>query len=172
MDTITPQDLGAQINPAGLNINSDLPMSGNNLTLVRSVRFNVQSLPLSLPADLNCVYVAGINGDLYYNDSAGNQVQITLGGAVNATSSGISSGTASAAFSGGVLVVNADVTTPANIQGASILIGNNLPSSKFITLSAPSAMAANYTVTLPSLPSVTSYLTMDTSGNIASARFQ
>lgn len=156
---------GAQINPTGLNINTNLPMGGNNLTLVRSINFQSQASPLNLAADVGCLYVSG--ADLYYNDENGNHVQITSGGNVNATSSGISSGTATASFVSSVLVVNAASNTPANIQGASLLLGNNVAASKFLTLSPPSAMAANFSLTLPSLPASQKFMTLDASGNIA-----
>lgn len=158
---------GVQINPSGLNINSDLPINSNNLTLVNSVEFNNLSAPLAGSAPfLTTIYVA--NGELYYNDASGNQVKITDSGSVNATSSGISSGTATASFSGGVLVVDANVNTPANIQGASILIGNNVANSNYATLQAPSSLGANYSLTLP--PTNTSggsaFLIYDASNNM------
>lgn len=157
---------GVQITPAGLAIISDLTMGNNNLISVRSVRFVAQGSPLSNPADLGCLYESGT--DLYYNDGSGNQVQITSGGAVNATSSGISSGTATASFVSSVLVVNAAPNTPANIQAGSVLIGNNIANSKFITLSPPSALAANYVFTFPPSPSL-GMLQMDASGNVTSS---
>lgn len=156
---------GVPISSAGISVSSDLPLNNNNLTLVRSIRFNSQPLPLSGPMDLGCLYESGV--DLWFNDGNGNQVQITSGGTVNATSSGIASGTATASFVSSVLVVNAASNTPANIQGASLLLGNNLVNSKFVTLSSPSALAANYNLVLPSLPAQTNLLTLDTSGNIA-----
>lgn len=155
---------GVQITPTGININADLPFNGNNLTLVRSTNYLPQPAPLSNVTDVNCVYVSGV--DLYYNDGNSNVVKITSGGTVNATSSGISSGTATASFVSSVLVVNAAVNTPANIQAGSILLGNNVANSKFLTLSPPPSMAANYSLTLPPLPSQTSFLTLDTSGNM------
>jgi hypothetical protein len=157
---------GVQITPAGININTDLPMNGNNLTLVNSVRFNnlLSTLPGSAP-NLGVVYEA--LGNLYFNDAAGNVIKITSAGAVNATSSGISSGTATASFSGGVLVVDSNVNTPANIQAGSILIGNNVASSNYATLQAPSSLGANYSLTLPPTngSGSTVFLTYDTSNN-------
>ncbi len=155
---------GVQITPLGLNINSDLTFNGNNAIALRSSRYQVQSAVFSASADIGCVYVVGV--DLYYRDINGNNVQITSGGTVNATSSGISSGSATASFVGGVLVVNAAANTPANVQAGSILLGNNSAGSKFLTLSPPNSMAANYQVFLPSIPSHLSVLTLDTSGNI------
>lgn len=158
---------GVQITPAGLNINTDLPINGNNLTLVKSVQFVNQASPLiGASPFLNTIYFSG--GNLYANDGVGNQVKITSSGTVNATSSGIASGTATASFVGGVLVVNENVNTPANIQGASILIGNNVSGSNYATLQAPSALGANYSLTLPPNNSSgsTAFLTYDTSNNI------
>lgn len=155
---------GVPIAASSLNINTDLTINNNNLTLVRSIRFQPQSAALSGASDLGCLYEAGVN--LYYNDGNGNQIQITSGGAVNATSSGISSGTATASFVSSVLVVNAAASTPANIQVASVLLGNNVANSKYLTLSPPNSMAANYGLTLPPLPPGTKIMTLDSSGNI------
>jgi hypothetical protein len=159
---------GVQINPSGLNINADLPFGTNNATGLRSTRFVSQVSPLSGASDLGCVYVSG--AELYYNDESGNQVKLTSGGTVNATSSGISSGTATAAFSASTLVVNANVNTPANIQVASVLLGNNVASSNYLTLSPPNAMAASYSLTLPNVPvGATAFVTLDTAGNFGSS---
>lgn len=154
---------GVQIPPAGLNINTALTFNNNSATGLMSSIYTPQ---VSYTTDYG-VHVEGV--DLYYVDGNGNDIQITSGGTVNATSSGISSGTATASFSGSpaVLVVNAASSTPANIQGGSILIGNNTANSKFLTLAPPSAMAANIQETLPTIPASQSFLTMDTSGNIA-----
>jgi predicted secreted protein len=157
---------GVQIPVAGLNINSDLPIQDNNVTLVRSLRFQIQGSPISGAADLSCLYATDSNGDLWYNDGSGNQIQITKSGVLNVTSSGISSGTASASFVAGVLVVDAASLTPANIQVASVLLGNNVASSNYLTLSPPNAMASSYSLVLPSVPSVLSPMTLDNSGNM------
>lgn len=157
---------GNQVNPSGIDINSDLTFNtANNAVDLRTARFTPQVAPLSLPTDLGAVYVSG--ADLFYNDTAGNQVQITSAGAVLATSSGISSGTASASFVSSVLVVNANTNTPANIRGGSLLLGNNIASSHFLTLAPPSAMGNDYQLNLPAIPGATSFMTLDTSGNMA-----
>jgi len=163
---------GVQITPAGININADLPFNGNNATLLRSVRLVPQgSVPLSGANDIGCIYEAGAGGDLFYNDASGNQIQITKNALVNATSSGISSGTASASFVAGTLVVNAAPLTPANIQVASVLLGNNVASTNFLTLEPPSAMASSFTITLPNVPGVLSSMTLDPSGNMGTITF-
>lgn len=58
---------GAPITTAALNINADLSMGGNNLTLVKSVRFLTQSTTLVDPSDLGCIYEVG--DDLYFNNN-------------------------------------------------------------------------------------------------------
>lgn len=156
---------GVPINSTGINISSDLLFNGQNATILRSTRYQSQSAPLSGASDLDCLYFS--NGNLFCNDGSANQVQITSGGLVNATSSGISNGTATASFVSNVLVVNAASNTPANIQGGSLLLGNNVSGSKFLTLSPPAAMAANYSLTLPTIPGITSIMALDTSGNIS-----
>lgn len=159
---------GIQITPAGLNINSDLAINGNNLTLIRSVRFSPQLSALSLPADVGCLYEAGV--DLYYNDGAGNQIRITQSGSVSGstgTITGLPSGTASASYGGGTFVFQSATSTSAVIDGGSFIFRNNTASSKGLTLSPPNAMASNYGLTLPSIPGSQSFLTLDASGNIA-----
>jgi hypothetical protein len=160
---------GVLIGVNGLTINGDLPFNSNNATLLRTVRFTPQLSPIASSApDVGCLYVSG--NELYYNDvSGGHQIQLTASGSVNATTSGISNGTATASFSGGVLVVLASSLTPANIQGASLLLGNNTASTNYLTLQPPSAMAANYSLTLPPIPGAISFLQIDTSGNITSS---
>ena len=156
---------GQQINPSGLNINSDLPFGGNNATLLRAVRFSAQ--PSAIPnsgADVGEIYVAG--NELYYNDvTGGHQVQITSGGTVNATSSGISSGTATAAFSTGVLLVKSSSTSYANVALQSVLLSNAGNLTNQLTLQAPT-LSSSYPITLPALPGATSFLAIDASGNI------
>lgn len=154
---------GVQIPPDGLLINANLPFGGNSITGLASVVFAPQSTLTTLDA----IYVSGV--DLFFNDGSGNIVQITSGGSVNATSSGISSGSATAGFVSSILVVNQAASTPGNIQCGSILIGNNTPSSNFVTISAPNSLASNYGLTLPQIPGATSFLQLDTSGNIGAA---
>lgn len=155
---------GVQVPPAGLNINSDLTFNNNSPIALKSAVFTAQS---SL-ATLKSVYVIG--NDLYYNDGASNVVRITSGGSVNATSSGISSGSATASFVSSVLVVNSASNTPANIQAGSFLLGNNVASSHFLTLSPPSAMASSFTLVLPNIPASTLPVTLDSSGNFGTGQ--
>lgn len=160
---------GVAINPAGLDINSDLPMNSNNLTLSRSVNFAPQNSPISLPTDIGCIYVAGV--DLYYNDENGNQIRMTQSGSVAGaagTITGLPSGTASASFSGGTFTFQSATLTPANMAVGPVSIGQNVASSKTVTLTPNSGQASNYNLTFPAaLPGAVNYMTLDATGAIA-----
>lgn len=160
---------GVQITPDGININSDLAFSNNNLTTVRSVNFTAQAATLSLPADLGCIYVS--LKDLYYNDEDGNQVRITQSGSVTGstgTITGLPSGTASASYSAGTFTFQGATNTPATMAVGPLVIGRVVALSKTVTISPNSGQLADFGLTLPAaLPGSTLPLTLDTSGNIA-----
>lgn len=151
---------GVLITPAALNINTSLTLQDNTLFDIGGLTFAAQT---STPANFTG-YVNGV--DLFFVDGSGNNIQLTRGGTVNATSSGISSGTASASFVGGALVVNSAALTPANIQAGSVLFGNNVASSNFVTVQPQNSLASSYSLTLPILPSTLSVMTLDNVGNI------
>ncbi len=158
---------GVQITPSGLDINSDLAFNTQNATLLRSARFVPQSAALALPTDLGAIYVAGL--DLYYNNTAGTAIRLTQNGSIVGTAgsiSGLPSGTASASYASGTFVWESATSTGANMDFASAILRNATASSHGLTLEPPSAMTADYTITLPSLPSATNIVTMDTSGNL------
>lgn len=166
---------GLQITPDGMNINTDLPFNDNNLTTVKTVNFAAQGAPLAgLSPNLGAVYIAG--NELYYNDEAGNVVQITNNGTVNAGAgsiSGLPSGTASVSYvsGNGTYVFQSATATPGNLDGGSIIIREVAANAKGITLSSVTGLAADYTLTLPSgLPSTSGQaIISDTSGNLTYA---
>lgn len=159
---------GVQVNPAGLNINTDLTMQSNNLTMVRTVRFVTQASPLSAGADIGCLYESGV--DLYFNDGNGNQVRITTNGLVNAGAgsiTGLPSGTASVSFAAGTYTFQSATNTPATMNVGPLVIGAAIANSKTVTIAPSNTLAANYVMTLPAaLPASTSLFTVDASGNI------
>lgn len=166
---------GVQIPTTGLNINADLPINGFNLTTIRSSRYSVQSGAISDVTDLSCVYAAGTDGDLYFNDGNGNQIRITQSGSVagsSGTITGLPSGTASAAYSAvaGTFVFQQATSTAANLDIGTLVVrypgSYPSPSGNAILLEAPSTISSQYPLVLPALPSYKSYLTLDTSGNI------
>lgn len=164
---------GVPITPAALNINSDLTFQGNNITNLKALIFASQVSPIiAIAPYLGAVYVAG--NELYYNDEAGNQVQITLNGSVNSGAgsiSGLPSGTASASYSAGsqTFVWQSATNTPANMDFASAIFRNLVANSFGLTLNPPNAMGADYDVTLPPPNSSGSmaFLTYDTSNNVS-----
>lgn len=163
---------GVQINPAGLNINSDLPFGGNNATLLRSVRFQSQVSPIALATDLGCLSVSGV--DLYYRDGSGNSIRLTQSGSIVGTAgsiTGLPSGTASASFSAGTFVWQSATNTAATMDMGSVIIRNLTASAHGVTLSVPSALGADYNLVLPSIPGVTSVMTLDNSGNMGTQTY-
>jgi hypothetical protein len=170
---------GVQINPAGININADLPFNNsNNATQLRSVRFFPNVSALSTGSDLGCLYEAGV--DLYYNDGVGNQIRITQSGNVAGaagTITGLPSGTASAAYQSvsGTFQFQQATSTAANIDGASLIIrypgSYPTPSGNCIILEAPSSIASQYSLVLPGLPAQTNVMTLTSAGIMSSITY-
>lgn len=77
---------GALVPVAGLDINADLSLDTHALTDVTKAVFLNQS-PITT---LNALYAR--SGNLYWTDGSGNQIQLTLSGAVNVGSAGSISG--------------------------------------------------------------------------------
>lgn len=161
---------GVQINPAGININSDLTINDNNLILARSLRFNPNLVAIGGPDDIGCLYEAGV--DLYYNDGSGNQIRITQSGSVagsSGTITGLPSGTASASYAAGTFVFQSATNTSAVIDGGSFILRNATASSHGLTLAPPNAMGADYSLVLPTIPASLSLMTLDASGNMGTS---
>lgn len=159
---------GVQISPSGMDINTDLPMNGNNLTTARSVRFSPQNSPLAAGTDIGCLYESGV--DLYFNDGSGNQIRITQSGSVTGSSgtiTGLPSGTASVAFAGATYTFQSATSTPATINVGPVVIGRASASSKTVTLTPTSGQPTNYTLSFPSaVPAANQILVSDGSGNL------
>lgn len=159
---------GVQINPNGINLNSDLPFNVNNATLLRSVRFSPQVAVLAGATDLGCLYEVGV--DLYYNDGSGNHVRITQSGGVAGSPGSIAglASPASATYISGssTFVWQSAANTPANMDNASVILRNLVANSKGLTLAPPAAMGSDFTITLPSLPISQKIVTLDASGNM------
>lgn len=163
---------GIPVPSNGININNDLPYNGFNASSLRSTQFQSQASPLSLPGDITCLYVS--QGNLYYNNQIGQQVRITSGATLDASTIG---GIGGDYVGSGALEfytsLNRTFTfwsatnVPANLDAGSITIRPIALSPFGITINAPVSLAADYQMTLPGAnPSVTSFLTVDSSGNI------
>ena len=160
---------GVQITPAGLNISADLTFNNNNATNLRSVRLQSQGAPLALASDLGCLYE--VNADLFFNDGNGTAIRLTQSGGIAGAPGSISGlvSPASATYIpiSSTFVWQSGANLAANLDAASILLRNLTVNSKALTLQPPSAMAANYSLTLPTLPSVQSFMTLDAFGNMS-----
>lgn len=159
---------GVQITPSGLNINSDLSLQSNNLTLSKSVRFSVQSSALNSAADLACIY--SLNGNLYYNNATGTPVQITNGSAVSGTPGSIGNLVSPASVNyvslNSTYVFQSAANTPGTLDAGNVIVRNVSAASYGITLAPPSSIAANSSLVLPIPPASTSIVTLDSSGNM------
>ena len=137
--------------------------------------FQSQIAALAAVSNPNTVYV--LNGDLHYIDGSGNLIQVTVGGAVNVSTTG---GITGAGYGTGGVELNWDSINTlyrfrsglladsfADIQCADLLLrdgsGNN------IRFQAP-AIASDYTLTLPAaLPGSTLLLQMSAAGLVTTS---
>jgi len=127
---------GVKITPAGLNISSDLTFNNtNNITNIRTARlFNNTSFTYGAN-DKGILYE--LNGELWYTDASGNNVQITLNGALD-----LSSGIAALTIKDSNLIIeNASDTTKQYSFSAA-----NLTTGTFYTINLPAGMATTSTL--------------------------
>lgn len=163
---------GVQVTPAGLNINANLAFQNNMATGLSGMSFTQLASP---SATLTSLYVApGTEtvplGDLWYTDSAGNQIQITQNGNVNATIASIPG----ESYAAGTFFWKQGTgsTTPANFDIGSIVIRPNIAATTFgVTLSPPALISSAWTLTLPPDPSSNggdNFLIISTTGAVTS----
>ncbi len=162
---------GVQITPLGLDINIDLPIGGNDLTQVGGIDF----ISPGTSSETLRLYTAPSTGggidDLFFNDAAGNVIQLTKAGIVNATAASIPG----QSYAGGTFTwkQGAGSTTPANFDIGSIIIRPNVAATTYgVELTPPSGISSQYDLVLPAIPSTTSILQLDNSGNITSTLIQ
>lgn len=162
---------GVAITPAAMDINSDLSMSGNNLTAILSARFSSQNSTLVGATDLGCLYE--VMNDLYFNDGSGTPIRITQNGGLAGTAGSIanlvSPASASYVSASDKFVWQSDTNTAADMDFASAIMRNLTPNSFGLTLEPPAAMGADFTITLPSLPLSQKIVTLDASGAMAAS---
>ena len=167
---------GVQITPAGLNINSDLPMGGNSLLNSKSLSLVNQGGTMG-SSTIGALYQ--VLGDLYYNNAAGTPVKVTNGGSVAGAAGNItglpstSGGNAGLSWQNiaGSFVFSGDTAnTYAVLDAGSLIIRNiNTPGANGVTLQAPLALGAGYVITLPPLlAGIPRILSMDSAGAITS----
>jgi hypothetical protein len=156
---------GVQVTPTGLNINTNLPFNNNSATGLFGVQFSL-STSSSLTRFL---YTAPQSGggidDLFYNDGAGNVIALTKAGLVNATIASLPG----ESYAGGTFTwkQGSGSTTPANFDIGSVTIRpNTAGTTNGVVLGPPSGISSLYNLQLPPVPGVTSFVTIDSSGNI------
>lgn len=157
---------GVQITPAGMNINDDLDFDGNFAQNVAGVILD----PQGTTPDINTIYQFG--NDLYFVDGVGNDVRLTLSGAVAGTPGSISNlvSPASASYSSvtGTFIWQSDISTPANMDCGSVILREVLASANGITLKSPASLAGSYDLTMPAaLPVAQKFATISNAGAIA-----
>ena len=155
---------GVQITPAGININTTFNINNQLLANVGGIQLTSQVVTPSISS----IYESGT--DLFFVDGLGNNIQITQNGGIAGSPGSISNLTppASAAYIAGssTFVWQSGVNIAANMDFGSAILRNLSPNSTFgLTLSPPS-LSSNYTLTLPLVPAVSSFLQIDTSGTI------
>lgn len=168
---------GVQIAQTGIRLTANgttfdsLNFNTSNAYGLRSAKFINQASPLALSTDVGSLYESGSN--LYFNNGAGVAVQITSGNSIVGTAgsiSGLPSGTASAAYAGGIFTFQSATSTPAGLSVGPIAIGQQVASPQQITIQSPNSLAASYSLTLPmALPVSTSFLLSDSAGNISAS---
>lgn len=167
---------GRLITPSAMNINADLPLGDNNLTNARSYNMQSQALPIAGVADIRSLYAVG--NELFYNDGLGNQIQLTLAGAINATTTGgitgdytTSPGTLRYDSLSQTFYFEQD-TVPdyirAHIAAANVTVHEPVANSNGITLKSPVGVVSAYDITLPPAQPLSKLpVIMDTNGELS-----
>lgn len=164
--------LSAKITPASLLINATVDLDANALDNVGRAIFN--NLPEN-PDESRAVFFKG--GELYIRDGAGNVVQITSGGSLNASllagfSGDLGTGGSAATYASANsrFTFTSSPGTAAAIQGGPLRLQNGADSN-VTTVQSLSGLTGSYTITLPpGTPTATSLLQMDNTGVVTNTR--
>lgn len=169
---------GSKIPTAALLINADLSTNNKSVYDLLSTKFINNTSPLNATTYPTSINVS--SGELYYNDAAGNQIQLTAAGGINLTSIGTiggdySTSTASLAYSS--LSTTFAFTSSSGIYSkvnlGDLKIYERVSGGKFVQLKTPTGLGADYTLVMPTaLPSSTLPMKLDASGNISSSLIQ
>lgn len=161
---------GVQVPSAGININADLDFNGYSPTGLESAVFDDV---VGTPA-VRSVYVD--DGELYFKDASGNAVQLTANGSISGTPGSISN-----LGDGGSSAVFSDLAEDfswyfSGTKLAAMNMGDlrlfpfdgSATYSNFITLKASTALASNFSLTLPTaLPANTNFVQVSSAGALS-----
>ena len=167
---------GAEIPFSAINVNDDVDMGDNSMINIKSLFFNNQSLPYVENATL---YISG--GELYYNNSSGVPLQITIGGALNGVTGSHGIGgdygnmgcTALVRYlnASGIFEFLASGTVYAPIYASDISIYEGVAGAHKVKLKTVAGLGGDVTITLPStLPISTLPMSISATGVITSAQ--
>lgn len=166
---------GKQLTLSSLIINQPLQMNSFGITQIASLALDNLG---TQPTDANLIYE--FNGELFFNDAAANQVQLTSGGAINVSSLG--------AITGDYSTSSADLTYSdttktfsffqstgvyASVDQGPLKIYQNIPSSPYFIIKQSSSQTGNLDWTLPSsYPASTLPLKVSPSGILSTGQIQ
>lgn len=162
--------LGVKIPVAGININGDLPFSGNGAISLGKSQYNSLGATLSGSSNYRSVHV--VNGELYYLDGSGNAVQITSSGSVAGAAGNITglSSPASVTFSTNKYIFKDTANSFAKMECADLRLFEDSSSaiSNYVALISPASLASTYTLTMPAaLPASTEYMAVSSAGAVS-----
>jgi hypothetical protein len=159
---------GAPIALSSLTVSQDLSMEGYGLTSLKYVQFSNQTTIQGAGS----LYM--LNNELYFKDGTNTyNVQITNNGSVNVSGQvgfvGLPSGTASATYIPALSTFKYESSTnvAATLDVGPLKLNNLAPTSKYVLVSSPVGLAANYNLTLPtSLPAATKIVQLSSTGTL------
>jgi hypothetical protein len=160
---------GVPITTAGFTVDQNLNFNNRTAFNMEAATFLTQTVA---PA-LQSIYVkaAGtspIINELWYIDSAGQQVQLTSNGIVNVTASSITGVTYNSGTFTFTQAQDALPTTPASLSAGNVTLKPIVAATPYsVTLTPPSGIASQYNIAMPLLPLAQSFMTIDQSGNEA-----
>lgn len=161
---------GVQITPAAININTDLSFNNFSATSLNTVVFQPQGSASTTPQSLS-VAPGGESPpqqDLWFTPNTGLPIQITKNGIVNVVASSIPGESYAAGTFFWTQTQDGFPNRPANFDIGSITIRPNVDLTTFgVTISPNAGISSQYNFVLPLLPVSTSFLTIDSSGNVS-----
>jgi hypothetical protein len=177
-------ELERKVVPADMNINANLSFLSGGVnyaaTDLKYSKFALQSEATITAAGFPMtLFVGSSDGELYFNDNSGRQIQLTTDGTVNVSTSGGINSSGSAYGTSGVEVLwdsgdgeyemkSGSGTSFADVRLDDVVFYDG--SSNYLRMTAGS-MASDFTLTLPTaLPASTSILLVDNTGAMSSTR--